>query len=390
MNRRLADATALVLFAGILTCWAQGFWPVALVECGAFLLAGIWIIRWMGTAAAAVSSPGLVPVTCILIWGAFQLATGRSVYSFETATSLVAWAANGAVFFVALQVCAETQTRNRFIRSILWFGFAVSLLAVVQYFTSGGKIFWLFPTPYLRTLGPFLYKNECAAFLELVFPLAVYQALVDGRHAPVYMAIAATMFAAVIATTSRAGTVLLAAELLAILILAGSRGLIPHANLAKTLLRIGALCLVLAAVVGWQVTLEKFREPEPYRVRRELLLSSINMIGDRPWMGFGLGTWPTVYPAYARFDNGLVANHAHNDWAEWAVEGGLPFFALVTMLAAWTVPRAADSVWGIGIAAVFVHSLVDYPLREPAVAALLFAMLGALAGRARTIAATFE
>ena len=113
--------------------------------------------------------------------------------------------------------------------------------------------------------------------------------------------------------------------------------------------------MALAAVVGWQVTLEKFRETEPYRVRHELLLSSIAMAADRPLTGFGLGTWPVVYPAYARFDNGLAANHAHNDWAEWAVEGGVPV--------------------------IFVLSLVDYPLREPALAALFFAMMGALASR---------
>jgi hypothetical protein len=40
-------------------------------------------------------------------------------------------------------------------------------------------------------------------------------------------------------------------------------------------------------------------------------------------------------------------------------------------------------LWGLGIPAIFAHSLVDYPLREPALAALLFAMLGALAARAR-------
>jgi hypothetical protein len=90
-----------------------------------------------------------------------------------------------------------------------------------------------------------------------------------------------------------------------------------------------------------------------------------------------------VYPAYARLDNGLVANHAHNDWAEWAAEGGLPFLALLGLIAIWSVRPAADSLWGLGIPAVFAHSLVDYPLREPALAAMLFAMLGALAARAR-------
>jgi hypothetical protein len=40
-----------------------------------------------------------------------------------------------------------------------------------------------------------------------------------------------------------------------------------------------------------------------------------------------------------------------------------------------------DSLWGIGVPIIFAHSLVDYPLREPALAVLLFAMLGALAAR---------
>ena len=391
MNRRVAGALIAVLAAGILTCWAQGFWPVALVETGAFLLAAVWILGWMLSGTPVQGSPVLVLLAGGVAWGALQLATGRTVYPFETGASLLGWAANTAVFFVALQVCVDTQTRNRFLRAVLWFGFAVSLIAVVQYFTSDGRVFWLFETPYPRTLGPFLYKNQCAAFLELVFPLAVYQSLVDRRHSLVYMAMAATMFAAVITAVSRAGTVLVTAELVVVLLLANrQRDLIPAASLRKTLVRVAALSVVLTAVVGWQVTLEKFREPEPYRVRRELLLSSIAMIGDRPWLGFGLGTWPTVYPAYARFDNGLVANRAHNDWAEWAVEGGMPFCALVAMIALWTALRAAESLWGIGIVAVFLHSIVDYPLREPALAALLFAMLGALAARAKPIPTTFE
>ena len=61
--------------------------------------------------------------------------------------------------------------------------------------------------------GPFLYQNQCAAFIELVFPLAVYQSLVDRRHSLVYMTIAAGMFATVIAAVSRAGVARLAAEL---------------------------------------------------------------------------------------------------------------------------------------------------------------------------------
>ena len=64
---------------------------------------------------------------------------------FETGKAVLYWAANAAVFLVAREVYGSTNTRNRFLRGILSFGAAVGLLTVVQYFTSGGRIFWVFP-----------------------------------------------------------------------------------------------------------------------------------------------------------------------------------------------------------------------------------------------------
>jgi len=72
------------------------------------------------------------------------------------------------------------------------------------------------------------------------------------------------------------------------------------------------------------------------------------MIRDRPWMGFGFGTWSTAYPGYAIYDNGTFANQAHNDWAQWTVEGGLPFLLLMLSIAAASVGPALRSLWGIG------------------------------------------
>ena len=378
MNARLADLLAAVLFAGILTCWAPGYWPVALVEAGAFLLCAWVIVTHPRVPAGLVG----LSLAAMVAWGAWQFAGGLTEYRFETGKAVLYWAGNASVFAAARAACSATPMRNRFLRGLLWFGALVSLLAVVQCFTSEGKVFWLFPTGHEHVLGPFLYKNECAAFIELVFPLAVYQSLVDDHDSLLYIAMAATMFAAVITAVSRAGAVLIVCELVVVLLLAWRGGLIPATRLRKRAAWTAAFCVALAAVVGWQVTLEKFREPEPYRVRHELWLSSLAMMADRPMTGFGLGSWPVVYPAYARFDNGLAANHAHNDWAEWATEGGVPFVALLALVAVWSIRPGADSLWGIGVPIIFAHSLVDYPLREPAVAALLFAMLGALAARA--------
>ena len=377
MNRGLADALAAALFLGVLTCWAPGYWPVALTQVCAFgLLAWVIVTRRVGGTGSAVCA--LAAVTGL---GLGQFAGGVTEYRFATGKTVLYWAANVAIFIVARAACATNLTRNRFLRCLLWFGSVVGLFVVLEYFTSQGRVFWWFASGQDRVLGPFLYKNECAAFVELVFPLVVYQSLVDDRDSLLYIGAAATMFAAVITTVSRAGAVLVTGELVAVVLLAWRRGLIPGASLRRRLAWTAALSAAFAAVVGWQVTLDKFREPEPYRVRSELLRSSLAMVAERPLTGFGLGTWPTIYPAYARFDNGLVANHAHNDWAEWAAEGGVPFVALVALLALWSIRPAVDSLWGIGAPVVFLHSLVDYPLREPALAALFFAIMGVLAAR---------
>ncbi len=96
------------------------------------------------------------------------------------------------------------------------------------------------------------------------------------------------------------------------------------------------------------------------------------MIGDHPWRGYGLGTFIDVYPTYARFDPGAVVDHAHNDWLEWAAEGGGGFLAAWALLAIAISPIAVRSTWGIGTIAVFLHALVDYPFAKFGIAAWVF------------------
>jgi O-antigen ligase len=85
-----------------------------------------------------------------------------------------------------------------------------------------------------------------------------------------------------------------------------------------------------------------------------------------------------VYPQFASFDVGLTVDHAHNDWAEWTAEGGVPMLVLMLAIAVTGFRLAIRSVWALGIYAVFLHSLVDFPLQIPAIAALLFSFLAAL------------
>lgn len=104
-------------------------------------------------------------------------------------------------------------------------------------------------------------------------------------------------------------------------------------------------------------------------------------------LGTGLGTFADVYrrfqdPAEARPE---FVNHAHNDYLEIAMELGVPGLLLVLLFALWWVRRslvvwredspfiASARAGSVIIGLVLMHSLVDYPIRASAIAAI-FAM----------------
>src|ERR1035437_7359527 len=109
------------------------------------------------------------------------------------------------------------------------------------------------------------------------------------------------------------------------------------------------------------------------------MLASTTMSNvERPYMGFGLGNFQDAYPMCASVYFGAIVNHSHNDWAEWAADGRIPFLLLLLSIAIWGLRKAAGFPWGIGIFAVFVHSVVDFPLQDPLLALWLFALVGVL------------
>jgi O-antigen ligase len=141
---------------------------------------------------------------------------------------------------------------------------------------------------------------------------------------------------------------------------------------------LGLLVAVAAIIAGTDQIRARFEDRNPYELRRELFDSTLKLIAERPWSGYGIGTWRAVYPRAATFDIAVLANEAHNDWAQWACDGGIPFLLLMAALVAWLAKPAIQSIWGLGVLSVMVHSYVDYPIREPALSFLWFALAGAV------------
>jgi hypothetical protein len=376
-----AAALAVVLAAGILTLWMPQRWALGVYQTAVLLLTAAWTIRVVARPGAEIVYravwvvPGLVAA-----WGVGQLALGLTVQPWATTTAALDWSCWAAIAFLASQALQAGELRRRFLAATMTFGALLGIVATLQVFTSEGRIFWLFPSGYRDlVLGPFVYRNQYAAFVEMVVPVLLYTGLRRRRRA-LYWGATAILMASVVAGASRAGTLLVTAEVVVVMALAVRKRHLSGRTFWLACGQIGLGAAVAVAVIGWAPLWNRFQQADPYSVRREMLISSLAMIKDRPAVGFGLGAWPAAYPGYALFDDGQFANQAHNDWAQWAVEGGLPALAAMVWLAVSLAAPAVRSVWGLGVLFVLAHSLVDYPLQQrPQLAGWFFALAGAVA-----------
>jgi O-antigen ligase len=355
---------AALLWYGILTMRVPSRWPITGFESTLFALAAALIVR---RRFAIHFHPVSLALAVGALWALLQVGLGISIDPQRSLEASLQWTLNCASFSLALALTGDRILRRRFLTAHLLFALLVAVAGVIALFTVG-------------QLGPFAYYNQFAAFLEPALALAIAASIWDHRRPLLWILAAAALFACVVAGGSRAGSVLCLALLVLLPLIAFARGRMRTRALARVAILGLASATVLVAVVGWEKIWQRLQEPHPYALRANLVRSSLAMVRDRPLTGFGLGAWSSAYPAYARYDDGTFVNQAHNDWVQWAVEGGVPFFVLMLIAVLVLARPAWRSLWGLGLMAVFLHALVDYPFEQrPALAAYFFALAGALA-----------
>ena len=131
-------------------------------------------------------------------------------------------------------------------------------------------------------------------------------------------------------------------------------------------------------------------------IRADIWSHSSRVIADQGLVGSGIGTFPKLYPLYeapATIERTYI-NHAHNDYLELGIEGGIPAIILMLLFlgwwggrafAIWRSPDAAEMARAacIASAAILLHSLVDYPLRTAAIATSMAMVLALMANPAK-------
>jgi len=236
--------------------------------------------------------------------------------------------------------------------------------------------------PYQINAGFFANENHLAALFVISVPLII--ALLRRSGAP-YLAVPVigAMVVYQFVVGSQAGVLLIfASVLLSYAVLSRSLGV-------RVLHAMGGLAVV--GLAGWLYAQAWLSLGEGPLSRGVFAAKTWLAAIDHLPLGVGFGNFLLVYPRYETTAD-IVAryvNHAHNDYLELLLEGGLPAAALIAgyvALLIWRVLR--DELTGLqkaatcAIAVLLLHSLVDYPLRTMALG-VLFAVLNGVLFRAR-------
>ncbi len=362
----------LVLSFAVLALGAVDPWALTVVQLLAFLLAAVWTLRAALGNTGLVWDPFFAPLGVVVAWSAAQARWGLSIDSYRSAAEALKWLALALLYLVARQVFTDHSIRRNFTLALMWLGFVVSLLGIIQHFGAPGRIYWSMPVLTGRPFGSFINANHFAAWIELLIPAALLAATRRSEQQLIYVAVCGTMLMAVIATNSRAGIVLVAAQTLIVMGAEAWRarqgGRRPWPALVGVAAVAGMVLLVLKGPAAFH-----FAEERPYAVRWAVAQATWGLFLDRPWTGFGAGTFDQVYPSAAPFDMGLFWAHAHNDPVQFAMEWGVPgLAALAAMVVLLLRRRWPLEVWLRTILpamTALAHSWVDFPLQIPAVTA---------------------
>ncbi len=408
------------------------------LELTAFALTAVWIFAGVRYEIALPPRPVIVAIGGLLGIAALQLAPiGGSAVSLispgaavlrrgldpvpdatlslapdATASALRTGAALAGLLFVATSVVAARGARRLALAALI--SAAFQGLYGLLVLASGHDRIWSVPkTAYLESAtGTFVNRNHFAAFLAASLPLGVGLVVAtargaqarsrearglalalgpDGTKALLMTLALLTGLAGLLLSFSRAGTALG---------LAAVAGTAAGALRGKPLQRAAAIAIVLAIAAVPLLDLGADRLVSRYAAaRRDLAhdggrwavaLDTARMIGTFPAAGCGFGAFTWAYPAFSSPGVRLHYTHAHDDLLQLGAEGGLLALVLLGFILVSVArvvrlglrdgadPLATGAAFGL--AALLVHSLVDFNFHIPADAALGALLAGVLFG----------
>ncbi len=307
----------------------------------------------------------------------------------------------GLFFLVVRNLCTERKTLQRVVSVMIGIGLLEAAYGLIQALVPSMGVLWVdYIQNYLGTArGTFINRNNFAAFIGMIWPLALGLTLAmtgrvtsikaalgsDRLNRQALMALGIIVFLlALIFTRSRAGIASGLIGFLAFSIMARTG---MKAVAMQTRIVLGGIIVLLciyAMVIGVGPIVQRFFSLGSDGISRmDIWRDSLPIVKDHP-LGIGLSNYENVFQVYnqsATSDKTVV--YAHNDYLQLLVETGwIGFIAIMSVFLIFLVKRVrrikqldyrrdplrfylAVGAFS-GLISMTVHSLFDFNLQIPA------------------------
>jgi O-antigen ligase len=400
----LFRAVIVVLLAAPLAFGAVQPWAIFLLQAGATGILLAWGLRqWKDQELKVEWHPLYGPMLTFAALVAVQWITGFTAYRHVTYLHLLLYIGYGMLVFVVTQTLRRSSQVRPFAGIVCCYGLVIASFALLQGIAPNGKLYWIWALeqgglPY----GPYVNHNHYAGLMEMLTPFPLVLALsrhVEGNRKLVVAGIAALMAGTIFLSGSRGGMLAFAAQVIVLAALLRKR---------EDWKQPVALGVFLAVMIGFLIWLggnelthrlvsiqSEARQELTGGVRLTIDRDCLRMLREKPLLGWGLGTFPVVYPQFRSFYTSFFVNQAHNDYLQMLVETGVLGFGIAIWFLVLTFRGAGaklqdwtENVNGtltvaalLGCIGILVHSFLDFNLQVPANAALFYVLCAVAAAR---------
>ncbi len=397
----LYGTAALLLFCP-LAFGAVEPWAIFILQSVTTILFIVWMLAKTRTAQPTVLwTPIFPPMLAFLGLICLQLLPGISSYRHATYSGLLLYIGYGLACFLITQTLTRTTHIRRLATAAVVYGAGMAMFAVLQSLSSTGKLYWL-RTPRFGgwIYGPYVNHNHYAGLMEMLAPIPLvfaFSRYARGKERWAAASAAAFMGATIFLSGSRGGMIAFAVQIAIFLCFLFRERTAGRAAFVMTTFLVVSL-VSIAWIGGSDVTARlstisaskhsDLADDIRFKINRDTL----HMFTQRPILGWGLGTFETVYPPFRSFYTDFLVDKAHNDYLQLLAETGVVGFGIMVWFLVEGFRTALPKIrnWPsnvngavalaglVGISGILVHSLVDFNLEIPA-NALLFYVLCAVA-----------
>jgi len=336
-----------------------------------------------------------------------------SIDPYASKVSLLKSLAYVAVFFLTLALVNQRLRVQTLARVLVYAAVLHAIYAVLMHLSNvEEEFFGTLITHGSSASGTYANRNHFAGLLEMTLAVGIGLLIagLSDRGADTWkkfvkqtiewilspkMILRLSLCILVIALTtthSRMGNTAFFASLL----IAGAVGIVLSKRATRnTVMLLASLVAIDLFIVGSWFGVEKLAQRMEQttmgemQVREEPASYAVEIVKDYPVFGSGPGAFYITFLKYRPESVVNFYDYAHNDYAQFAVESGIPGFGIIGAFVVLTLLVALAAQWKrrdplmrgmsfacvMGVTAILIHSSVDFNLQIPANAVYFMVLL---------------